>query len=777
MACLALLFFLVLGIWVIRPLPAGLLERNDFSALSILDRDGRPLRLVPSRENGRALPLEHGIPPFVAMAFIAAEDRRFMSHPGIDPIAMARAMGQNLRAGRIVSGASTITQQLARRLRPHDRGWLGKAGEALWALRLEYHLSKKRVLLEYLNRIPLGRSVIGVEAAARLWFGRPATALSLGQAAYLAGMARSPSRLDPFRHLDAGRRHMKAVLRRMEALDMISTEERLDAERTPLDFSPVSPDFAAPHFTTALLSRLAEMGLDKAVEIRTSLDLELQRDVEDAIGRELRGLEDQGVGQAAVIVLDVASGDILAYVGSADFHDRAAGGQNDGVLAHRQPGSALKPFAYGLALARGFTPSTLLADVETHMATPTGDYAPSNYDRRVHGPVRLRGALANSYNIPAVNLAAQLTPARLLHLFRRAGLSTLDRPASHYGVGIVLGNGDVTLRELSRAYRGLARGGELGPLRDVLDARDGEGRTLIPRPEIAPRRFLPEDAVALLTDILSDESSRAPAFGLDNALRLPFRVAVKTGTSRAYMDNWTIGFTKERVVGVWVGNFDGTPMRSVSGISGAGPIFRRVMTLAMEGITPRPLVDRARFVHARICKLSGDLATSACGGTLEEVFLPGKVPTKPCSMHRWLTKRRETPREKEGAPWTPHRRRVTDIGPRFYHWARLEGLEAGPWPDVGAPRPSAQRTHLQIMLPHNGDEYLLDPGIPIEHQQVPLHAIPPDGETSLRIVLNGRELGMLNAPFTSSLPARPGTNHLVVSAAGKEELEVTFVVR
>ncbi|RKH39668.1 transglycosylase domain-containing protein, partial [Corallococcus sicarius] len=440
--------------FIAMPLPGALLSREALSSLVITDRTGHALREVLSREDGRSVGLSGGtIPPLVRAAFIAAEDQRFTRHPGVDVVAVARAARDNVKAGRIVSGASTIPQQLARRLVPRERSWWGKAGEALWALRLTAHLSREQVLLEYLDRVPLGNSTFGVEAAARSYFGRSAQRLSAGQAALLAGMARSPARRDPYRRPDAALLGMRGVLARMVEEGFLTSEEARLAAQTPLDLVPPERSFEVPHLTTALLQRLPALGLDRATRIETTIDPALQASVEKAMVEELRGLEERGVGEAAAIVLDNATGEVLAYVGSSDFLDESKGGQNDGVRSLRQPGSALKPFAYGLALSKGFTPSSVLADVEVHLATPGGAYVPRNYDRRVHGPVRLRAALASSYNIPAVRVADALGPEQVLRVLREAGFESLKESASHYGVGIVLGNGDVTLRELARAYR------------------------------------------------------------------------------------------------------------------------------------------------------------------------------------------------------------------------------------------------------------------------------------------------------------------------------------
>jgi penicillin-binding protein 1C len=701
---------------------------------------------MASREDGRSIGLPPGqpIPPVVRAAFVAAEDRRFGSHPGVDPLALGRALAQDLRAWRIVSGASTIAQQLSRQLVPRPRSLFGKAREALWAVRLTLHLPREALLRAYLDRIALGHDIFGVEAAAELYFGRPAAALSMGQAALLAGMAGSPARYDPYRHPEASGRRLREILRRMVRSALVSAEGAGSAAVAPLDLAAPSRVFAAPHMVTFLARSLPAMGLDRAVEIETTIDSALQADVEELIREQLAG--DPRVEQAAAIVVDNATGEVLAYAGSSDFLDEARKGQNDGVRSLRQPGSALKPFAYGLALSEDYTPATLLSDLEMHLSTPSGTYIPRNYDRRIHGPVRLRAALANSYNVPAVRVADALGPDRVLEVLRKAGFESLRQSADHYGVGIVLGNGDVTLRELARGYRGLARAGILEPLREVRRARDAEGRSLPVQRELVSQRFLPANAVAILTDILSDESARAPAFGLDNALRLPFPVAAKTGTSHAFVDNWTVGFTAERTVAVWAGNFDGRPMTGVSGITGAAPIFSRIMVRSMRGLSPRRLVDRSRFEHARICSLSGRLAGRACPSAVEEVFLPGTAPRETCPMHRW----REKP--------------LLDIGAQFYGWARAEGLEAGPWPEPEDGE--RQGSSARIVLPGNGDEYLVEAGVPRDAQSIPVRVWPPPGARVVQVRANDSTVLELGAPFAGRLPARPGRHRLELWVPG-----------
>lgn len=730
--------------FVAAPLPAGLLARRPAAAVRFTDRSGRLLREVASRADGRSLPLplDEPVPPLVRAAFVAAEDARFERHPGVDPLATARAAWQLATRRRVVSGASTLTMQLARQLVPHRRGLAGKVGEALWALRLEAHLSKDEILRAYLDRVWLGNGTWGVEAASALYFARPARTLSAAQAALLAGMTRSPSGHDPYRRPAPARARMDEVLARMVKLGALDPAVARASAAAPLDLVPPERIFEAPHLVDALVAALPALGLEAAAEVETTVDPGLQRDVEEIVRAELAG--DARLPNAAAIVVDNATGEVLAYVGSADFLDAEREGQNDGVRALRQPGSALKPFAYGLALARGYTPATLLSDVEVHLATPTGDWVPRNYDRRVHGPVRLRAALQNSYNVPAVRLAEALGPEAILRVLRAAGLESLDAGAERYGAGLVLGNGDVTLRQLARAYRGLARGGLSGPLVEVRAARDAGGLPLPVRPEGRARRFLPAPAVALLTDILSDETARAPAFGLSNALRLPFPVAAKTGTSRAYVDNWAAGYTAERTVAVWVGSFDGAPMRGVSGISGAGPVFARVMVRAMRGISPAPLRDRSRFERARVCALSGRRAGAACPGAIEEVFLPGTAPSEPCAMHR---------RGQAGAE--------LDVGPEYYAWARAEGIAAGPRAGEGV----AAGGEARLLLPRDGDEYLVEAGFPEGAQEIPVRVQAPPGVSRVE-VRTGDGAVTLAPPFTGRLPARPGRHRVEVWLPG-----------
>ena len=769
--------------FVLAPLPPSLTDYRPVASVRVLDRKGGLLRELLSRADGRSVPLAaREIPAHVRAAFVAAEDKRFFGHLGISPSALARAIWQDVRAGRIVAGGSTITQQLARNLVPRRRTFLGKVQEALWAMRLEAHLSKEEILTQYLNRIPFGNGAFGLEAASQLYFGRKAEHLSVAQAAVLASIPRGPTAYDPYRKPAKLSRRKEWVLGRMKELGFLSEEDAARAAREQLDLVALSRSFRAPHLVDHVAANLDRWGLGEATAVETTLDPDLQQAVEDIVRQEISRLAERRVGSAAALVVDNASGEVLAYVGSADFFDEEHEGQNDGVQMRRQPGSALKPFLYAEAFRAGFTPATVIPDLEADLAGARGIYAPKNYDRRLHGPVRVREALANSYNVPAVRVADQLGATRVLQALRRAGFGSLDQSAEHYGAGLVLGNGEVSIWEAARAYSGLSRGGLLRDLRLVRRALRADGSEIpLPAPE-PDRRFASPIAVSLVTDILSDPAARARAFGLDNALRLPFPSAAKTGTSKGYSDNWTAGYTAERTVAVWAGNFDGTPMVQVSGITGAGPVFRRALTRAMEGIRPAPLYPEASLERAEICPRSGQLAGPSCPSAMTEVFAPGTAPRERCQMHKHLSADLPPDLAARCRRLADASGRITDLGVDFYEWARSEGLSPEPWlaEACGEALPTGEgEAPPKILYPPDGADFLLIPDLPLADQSIPLRVRARPGEGALRVRVDGQDAVELSPPYATRIAATKGEHTVTLQRRGSEEVlsRASFRVR
>jgi penicillin-binding protein 1C len=512
--------------YVLWPLPMGLVTRSAGTGVRLEDRHGLVLRTTRAQDGSLQRWVALGdIDPDIIAAFLAVEDHRFYRHSGVDLRAIGRAIRDNLGGGRGLSGGSTITMQLARLYYGTPRSVSGKVRQALQAWRLEWHLDKATILEQYLNRVPLGQGAVGVPAAAALYFNRGATDISLGQAALLAGLARAPSSNNPLvsQSRAAGRRQVG--LMRLAAVGYAAAADIQRAGQEPLLVPARSGSFQAPHFT----SRLLEHEERRAPRRRAA---HLARPgAADRAGSEVRHtvdlLKTSGARQAAAVVLDNRTGEILAWVGSPDFWADTAG-QVDMVISPRQPGSALKPFLYGLAFDRGYSPASVLPDIAHAYATSLGPYRPRNYDRRFHGPVRAREALASSYNVPAVELTDRLSAASLLDVLHRAGFESLARTPGYYGLGLALGNGDVSLLELANGYRALANGGEWQPTtwRKAGDPRQtttGE-----------PRRVMTPSSAALVTDILSDPVARIPGFGLETPFDFAFPVAAKTGTSRHF---------------------------------------------------------------------------------------------------------------------------------------------------------------------------------------------------------------------------------------------------
>lgn len=614
-----------LGLWNGRPLQADALP--SFAGTVVLDRNGAVIAERPGPDGLRAgarTASDTG-PTYrlnevraaygndLVDATIAAEDHRFALHPGVDPIGILRALRANAQAGRTVEGGSTLAQQLARTVWARPPGLRGKFAEAGWALRLTAAIGREGVLREYLSRTFYGNGSVGAEAASLGYFGRPPAALSLAQAATLAAIPRRPADLDPRRFPRKARQARDAVLRRMQRTGLVAPERVAEARAEPLQLVDDPPAGEAPHFVRRVLAERT------GPIVRTTLDLRLQRQAEAIVREELGRLAGRGVGQAALIVIENRTREVLAYIGSARWD--ADDGQVDGVRAERSPGSALKPFLYAHALELGGTLADVVADTPGTWSTTHGNWHPENYSGSTGGPVRLRPALAQSLNLPAVRLAQRVGVANLHRLLGRLGISTLRERPDHYGLALALGSGEVRLDELTGAYAALASGGRWRALRMRKDT---------PVPVALP--VLRPSAAFLVLDALDDPDARAPAFGRDAVLETPFPLAAKTGTSTGWRDNWALGVTPHVTVGVWVGNFDGSPMGEVSGVTGAGPILARVAAAAQEGRTRAAFEPPSSVVRGRVCALSGAGVGNWCRGTVEE-WLPLDTPRGTCDWH------------------------------------------------------------------------------------------------------------------------------------------------
>jgi 1A family penicillin-binding protein len=626
------------------PAPEELRIRSvTFASTKIYDRNGGLLYEVFDPQGGRRtlVPLAH-ISSYLRQATIATEDKRFYQHPGVDPIGIARAVWQNVTEKGIVSGASTITQQLARTvfLSPEERvqrTLSRKVKEAVLATEITRRYSQNDILEIYLNTIYYGNLAYGIEAAAQTYFGKKAADLSLAESALLAGLPQSPAIYDPFTNPEAAKVRQAIVLGLMAEEGYITPTQAEAARSEEIQFIAQRTDIRAPHFVT-YVRQLLEQKYGSAVlyqgglQVHTTLAPPLQGIAERVAREQIAALADKHATNAALVAIRPGTGEILAMLGSVDFSNPEIDGQVNVALRLRQPGSAIKPVTYMAAFEKGWTPATLIMDVPTEF--PDGanpPYKPTNYDEKFHGLVLVRTAFGTSYNIPAVKTLQYGGLPAFLETAQRLGINSLNRP--DYGLSLTLGGGDVTLLELTGAYAVFANGGRQVPPVAVLRIVDNYGRVIEeyhpPEGQQEGQQLISPQHTYLITSILSDNEARTPAFGPNSVLRLSRPAAVKTGTTDDWRDNWTIGYTPDLVAGVWVGNSDNTPMARISGVRGAGPIWHNFMQEALADTPPREFTRPEGIETIEICADSGTIPSQVCPRKKLEIFVTGQGPLGP----------------------------------------------------------------------------------------------------------------------------------------------------
>lgn len=736
---------------LLLPLPQRFLDRRQ-SSVRILDRNGEELYELRKTTHGSQQWIAlRDVPQSCISALLSIEDRGFYTHAGVSLKGTLRALWQNLTSGHVVSGGSTITQQLARMtLGTQERTFTSKALEALLALKLEQSLTKDEILERYLNTAYFGHRAYGLAAASQTFFGTSVRELSTAQCALLAGLPQSPSSLDPFVNSEAAKARQERVLSAMRETDILSEKEWKRITEEPLTLTEDRTSIKAPHFVMWLLTdRTDDLN---APTVHTTLDLSLQTDVERIVERKLKDLADKNVTSAAVVVLDAKTGDVLSMIGSADYFDEAHDGAVNSTLALRQPGSALKPFTYALALSQGDTAATTVADTTVQFLTQEGTpYIPRNYDYLEHGLVRYRESLANSYNIAAVRVAERVGIPTLLSFLKSAGLTTLTETPEHYGLALTLGDAEVKLLELAQAYGIFPRGGETLPVRTLLSDPEQKGTDILD-PKVA----------WLITDILSDDTARLAEFGESGPLSFDFPVAAKTGTTRNSRDNWTIGFTPDRIVGVWVGNADNSPMKDTSGVTGAGPIFHDVMLAATRNL---PLSDFAQpqgLKKVTICRLSGKLPTELCPHTIEEWFIAGTEPKEQDDLYRLfeIDRRNGLLANKFCDQSFIEQKGLAVFPKEVEQWAREQGWPVPPTipsplcdqrvssvsSASSASSVSSTVSWIEITQPQPGESYLLDPLIPDAQELIIFEAHAASDIRTVDWFVDGKKVGWANAP-------------------------------
>jgi penicillin-binding protein 1C len=562
-----------------------------FQTTRLTDRNGVLIAELMGEGRRTWIPLDQ-VSPFLIQATIATEDASYYENNGIDVWRIAGALLRNIQSGTVVSGASTITMQLARNLfvapEKRDEETVDrKLLEAGIAQELTDLYSKDEILEMYLNLLNYGQLTYGPEAAAQVYFGKSAADLTLGEASMMAGLPQQPAYLNPYLDYEAARFRQRIVLDLMVRHGFLSDSEADAAYAEPIALAgdPGLAPNLAPHFVQYVVETLdSQFGEGytrrSGLNITTTLDLAIQQMAQETVVENVEKLlPTYGLSNAALVAMMPYSGEILAMVGSADFDDPTISGQVNVALRERQPGSAIKPVLYATAIEQNaISPATVIWDTKVQYNADGGQsYAPRNYDRLFHGPVSVRTALASSYNIPAVKLLDAVGVETMLAGAKRLGINGLDRGTDWYGLSLALGGGEVTLLDLTTAYHTLASDGQYLPPNPILSLVDNMGNE-IEQIEAEPRVVISPGTAFLVSDMLSDNRARQPGFGLNSPLNLDVPAAVKTGTTTDFRDNWTLGYTRYLVAGVWAGNSDGTPMRNATGVTGAAPIWRDFMT-------------------------------------------------------------------------------------------------------------------------------------------------------------------------------------------------------
>ena len=635
------------------PSPTKLSSSTGSYSTQIYDRNNTRLYTIYSDRNQTFIPLDK-IPKGIQYATIAIEDKDFYKHGAVDFRGIIRALYSTL-VHKQVQGGSTLTQQLVKNgLLTPERTLTRKIKELALSIIVEYTYSKDKILEMYLNQVPYGGTSYGVEAASQTFFGKQVKSLSLAQQAYLAGLPEAPSTYSPFgSHPELGLARQKDILQKMYEQKYITDKERDAALKEDLHFQKISNPIEAPHFVLYVKDLLEKKYGVQTVEqgglkVYTSLDLKIQDFAQQTVASEVANLKQNQVGNGAALITNPATGEILAMVGSKDWFDSKDGNMNM-TAQPLQPGSSIKPINYAVGLIKGYTAATPFVDEALCFTSPgTSSYCPHNYDGKFHGLVQMRYALGNSFNIPAVEMLKANTLESMIATASAMGITTFKDP-SNYGLSLTLGGGEVTMLDMTTAFGVFANQGYRVDLHPILKVTDRNGKILEeyipPKSPIFGKKVIPTSVAWIISDILADNNARLMEFGPASELKIGKKfVSVKTGTTNDFRDNWTIGYTPQYAVSVWVGNNDRKPMSGlVSGLTGAAPIWNKIMTHLLDGKEPRNPPKPVDVVTKDICSTTGMLPVDGCPSRFE-YFVKGTEPknTGPAKTATWIDKTTNT---------------------------------------------------------------------------------------------------------------------------------------
>ena len=773
---LAVVALLSLSAYFLQTLDGTLHHRQPSHLL--LDRTGKFLGEVPgSSEAWGFWPVPETLPNKVVITTLETEDRNFNEHHGVHFPSIARAAWQNLKNGRVISGASTIPMQLARLQHPKSRTLFAKIQEAAEAMLLINRFGHDDVLRHYLTIAPYGNRCHGVVRASRLYFEKPIEDLSWLQAAYLAALPQQPGRMSPW--TTAGHKlaltRARRILKQLHTRKVITDEDLRIALNSDLAVVPrPKRHVEAMHF---LLAASKEVRGSPEVVHHTTLDLTVQSSAVRALTENLSRLRGIGATNTAGMVVDLATGDVLASVGSANYFDVEARGAIDFLETRRSPGSALKPFIYALALEKGsHNAATVIADTPVEFEVPGGGlYVPENITHTFLGPMLLREALGNSRNIPALRVLASVGVDEALARFERGGVKGVRFAPEAYGLGLAIGALPVTPNELATLYTALAHRGETVPLRRFMN-----------EPAVAGTRILSNDAAMLTAHILADPGARRPGFPVGGPLDFDHAVSVKTGTSQGYRDAWAVAFDDRVLVLTWIGNHDWRRMNLVSGATAAAPAAHRILDEVSPTRSPHiaPMMERplpASLLQREVCAISGRMPGPGCTNTRSEWFIAGTEPHEPCPFHVEVAIDLRN-RLRAGPSCPPEfvvHQQLLDLPETYEPWARKQRLAIAPAAfSPLCPVGEAVAPKIAIREPRPKSRYLFDPDTPRELSTVRFAAAVTPANEDIVWLVDGAPVGKVGYPHELRWHLSPGT-HVIrarLAQSGETTAAVTVVV-
>lgn len=737
-------------------------------SLLFLDRNMEFLASVENEEgNFGYWSLPDSIPSGLEKMVLAAEDRRFYSHSGVDFLSVLRALWNNYVVRKNFSGASTIAMQVARLQTPHSRNWYFKIKESFTAIWLTLFYGRDRVLRQYLKIAPYGNEIFGVNYASRRYFQKPLDDLSLAEASLLAALPKAPGEMNIYRNdgMRTAKQRAKFILDRALQYKWISKE---NSEQAKIEIETLSlPSRELRSYSTihAVLDMTEYFRDQKRYEehmvsnlnttIRTSIDLKLQRKIQDVIDGRISDLRKAGASNVAVVVVKKETGEILSYLGSEDYYDEKHAGSIDYARVPRSTGSALKPFIFGLGMEwLGYTAATILRDIGHDFGEGRNTFIPENYDKEFLGPVLYKTALANSRNIPAIHVIKNLGVERTYRYFVDLGLAPPADDPLYYGLGLAIGGLYTSLSQVCEAYLVLANQGKKTKLSWVAGPDMNYKRTKLIRSDIAKQ----------IQRFLSDPLARLPTFPRLGYLEYPYPVAVKTGTSQGYRDAWTIGWSDTYLVGVWVGHHDNLSMKQVSGYGHAAPIVKKIFSILhperKEGLDDREFPPPEGYIQAPVCRLTGKLADRNTPYVSLDYFKPGTEPTEYSDIVKLIAidKRNNL----LAPPDCPKRfieyKKFVVLDPVFKDWAASQGLNTPPveYSPIGGYEKKPDDYEVEITYPNTNSRFYIDPEMPEDEAVITINCnVIPSSKEVLWFV-NNREFKVCEYPYALNLPMKPG---------------------